>query len=106
VSHFIKPVLGRQRIADLTRADVAQFHHRFRDRPYQANRSLAALSKMMNLAEAWGLRLGGSNPCRHVKKYREKKRDRYLTKEELHDLAPCLRTPVGTKPKHRSFSLP
>ncbi len=52
-------------IADLTRADVAQLHHQFRDRPYQANRSLAVLSKMMNLAEAWGLRLDGSNPCRH-----------------------------------------
>jgi integrase len=90
VKHFINPVLGRQRIADLTRADVAHFHHRFRDHPYQANRSLAALSKMMNLAEAWGLRLGGSNPCRHVKKYREEKRDRYLTKEELRRLGAVL----------------
>ena len=90
VDQFINPVLGRHRIADLTRADVALLHHRFRDRPYQANRSLAVLSKMMNLAEAWGLRLDGSNPVRHVKKYREHKRERYLTKEELRRLGAVL----------------
>ena len=65
VEHFIAPGLGRHRITDLARADVVQFHHRHRDRPYQANRCLAVLSEMMNLAEAWGLRTDGSNPCRH-----------------------------------------
>jgi integrase len=45
---------------------------------------------MMNLAEEWGLRLDGSNPCRHVKKYREDKRERYLTKEELQRLGTAL----------------
>src|SRR5262249_27082705 len=48
------------------------------------------LSKMMNLAEAWGLRLDGSNPVRHVKKYREDKRERYLTKAELQRLGAVL----------------
>jgi integrase len=90
VEQFINPVLGRQRIADVTRADVARLHHQFRDRPYQANRALAVLSKMMNLAEAWGLRLDGSNPVRHVKKYREDKRERYLTREELQRLGAVL----------------
>ena len=44
----------------------------------------------MNLAEAWGLRLDGSNPVRHVKKYREDKRERYLTKDELQRLGAVL----------------
>ena len=48
------------------------------------------MSKMMNLAEAWGLRPDGSNPCRHVKKYREDKRERYLTREELQRLGASL----------------
>ena len=90
VEKYINPIIGRHRIADLTRSDVAQLHHHFRDRPYQANRSLAVLSKMMNLAEAWGLRLDGSNPVRHVKKYREDKRERYLTKPELQRLGAVL----------------
>jgi len=41
------------------------------------------LSVMFNQAEVWGLRPDGSNPCRHVKKYEEKKRERYLSTEEL-----------------------
>jgi integrase len=83
VERYIKAELGHHRISDLTRADVAQFHHQCREHPHQANRCLAVLSKMMNLAEAWGLRPDGANPCRHVKKYREEKRERYLTNEEL-----------------------
>src|SRR5262249_51304042 len=90
VEHYIGPSLGRHRIADLTRADVAGFHHHFRDRPYQANRSIAVLSKMMNLAEAWGLRTDGANPCRHIKKFKEVKRERYLTPEELRRLGKVL----------------
>jgi hypothetical protein len=78
VEHYINPTLGRQRITDLTRPDVVGLHHKFRDRPYQANRSIAVLSKMMNLAEEWGLRTDGRNPCRHVKKFREVKRERYV----------------------------
>jgi integrase len=87
---YVRPLLGHHRIADLTRADVAQLHHQLRDRPYQANRCLAVLSKIMNLAEAWGLRLDGSNPCRHVQKFREDKRERYLTREELQRLGKAI----------------
>jgi hypothetical protein len=36
-----------------------------------ANRCLALMSKMLNLAERWGWRSEGSNPCRHVDRYRE-----------------------------------
>jgi len=90
VERYIKPALGRHRISDVTRADVAQFHHRHRDHSHQANRSLAVLSKMMNLAEAWGLRTEGTNPCRHVKKYPENKRERYLSREELQRLGSAL----------------
>ena len=90
VERYINPRLGRHRITDLTRADVAQFHHQHRDHPCQANRSLAVLSKMLNLAEAWGLRTELNNPCRHVKKYREEKRERYLTMQELQRLGATL----------------
>ncbi len=90
VGSYLKPAFGHHRITDLTRADVAQFHHRHRDYPHQANRTLAVLSKMMNLAEAWGLRTEGTNPCRHVKKYPENKRERYLSREELQRLGVAL----------------
>jgi integrase len=90
VELFIVPAFGRFRIADLVRADVAQFHHELRDRPYQANRALGVLSKMMSLAEEWGLRTDGSNPCRRVTKFKEVKRERYLAMEELRRLGKVL----------------
>jgi integrase len=61
-----------------------------RERPTAANRVLALLSKMMNLAERWGLRPDGSNPCRHVERYRETKRERYLSEAELARLGAAL----------------
>jgi hypothetical protein len=45
---------------------------------------------MFNLAEEWGLRPDGSNPCRHVKKYKETKRERFLTREEITELGKVL----------------
>ena len=55
-----------------------------------ANRTVALLSKMFNLAEKWGLRPDGSNPCRHVEKYPERKRRRFLSDEELARLGATL----------------
>ena len=49
------------------------------------------MSKMFNLAEMWGLRPDGSSPCRHVKKYKEEKRERYLSADELARLGETLR---------------
>ena len=54
-----------------------------RDKPYQANRTLGVVSKMMYEEEAWGLRPDRTNPCYHIRKYKERKRERFLTGEEL-----------------------
>jgi integrase len=90
IDMFINPALGSFKLVDLERKDVAELHHKFRDKPYQANRTLGVLSKMFNLAEIWGLRPDGSNPCRHVPKYREHKRERYLSQVELQRLGNVL----------------
>ena len=44
------------------------------------------LSKMFVLAEAWGLVPAGGNPCRHVVRYKRRKRERFLTEEEYRRL--------------------
>ena len=80
---FILPAIGQKRILDVTRADIAKFHHDSRDRPYQANRNIEIISKMFNLAELWGLRPDGTNPRRHIKKYPEAKRERFFSSSEL-----------------------
>jgi len=87
---FILPALGRHRVMEVTRADVAKFHHDLRHIPYQANRNLEIISKMFNLAEMWGLRPDGSNPRRHLRKYPEQKRERFLSPSELRRLAEIL----------------
>ncbi len=87
---FINPAIGNFKTVDVERRDIAELHHKFRNKPYQANRTLGVLSKMFNLAEIWGLRPDGSNPCRHVPKYREVKRERYLSQYELQRLGQVL----------------
>ncbi len=87
---FINPKLGTRRLADITRADISELHYELKDIPYQANRTLGVLSKMFNLAEEWGLRPDGSNPCRHVKKYKETKRERFLSPTEITELGRVL----------------
>ena len=88
---FINPKMGTRKAIDIQRTDIAKLHHNLRDKPYQANRTLGVLSKIFNLAEVWGLRPDGSNPCRHVKKYKEEKRERFLSDEEYKRLGEALR---------------
>ena len=90
VNRVILPSLGTKKIEDVTRADVARLHHAGRGTPYQANRVLAVLSKMFNLAEAWGLRPDGSNPCVHVERNTESGRERLLSGAELARLGEAL----------------
>ena len=64
VELFINPRIGKLRVPDIQRSNIAALHHDLRETPYQANRTLGVLSKMFNLAELWELRPDGSNPCR------------------------------------------
>ena len=91
VELFIDPAIGTKQVAEVQRKDIAELHHGLRDKPYQANRTLGVLSKMFSLAEVWGWRPDGSNPCRHVKRYKERKRERFLSPEETERLGEVLR---------------
>ena len=46
---------------------------------------------MFNLAERWGVRPDGTNPVRHVERYREEKKERFLSLEELGRLGEAIR---------------
>jgi integrase len=93
----ILPRLGPVKIASVTRADVAALHHALRRTPTTANRAVALISKMFNLAERWGLRPDGSNPCRHVEKFREKARRRFLSRDEISRLGRALDESEGVE---------
>ena len=88
---FINPKVGSHRIIDVTRADVVSLHASMKSTPYQANRTLGVLSVMFTVAHSWEVRTDGVNPCWKVKRYKEEKRERYLTEEELARLGKVLR---------------
>ena len=64
----VLPALGRRKVDGVARTDILRLHHSMRDRPGAANRTLALVSTMFNLAERWDLRPDNTNPTRHVKK--------------------------------------
>lgn len=87
---LILPELGQVHVDDITRADIARLHHSLKKTPYQANRILAVLSKAFSWAEQHGYRPEGTNPCRNVEKFREEKRERFLSDMELARLGEVL----------------
>ena len=90
LENHILPALGMMPLAMVETAHVAALHYRLRETPRAANRALSVLSKMFSLASAWGLVADGTNPCRGVRKYKEKKRERFLTREEYRRLGHTL----------------
>lgn len=96
LNRHILPALGKLKISDVTRKHVTTLHHAMKDKPTTGNRIIALLSKMFNLAEAWGLRPDNSNPCRHVQKYKETKRKRYLSEAELARIGEALEQELAT----------
>jgi len=87
----ILPVLQHRLARDISRSDVVRMHTALAAKPYQANRVAALLSKFFNWCEREGHRPDGSNPCRHVEKFGEVKRERFLSFEELTRLGEALR---------------
>ena len=85
------PVLGAMPLAEVGPKEVAALHHRMRDMPSMANRAVWVLSRLFVLAETWEMVPPGGNPCRHVRYYREKSRERFLTPEEFRRLGAALR---------------
>lgn len=94
---FINPKIGSHRLTELTRADVVELHQSMKATPYQANRTLGVLSVMFSVAHAWEVLKEGMNPCWKVKRFKETKRERYLTQEELAKLGRVLREAEGER---------
>jgi integrase len=87
---YIRPALGRLKVADVSFADIDRLHHRITGagHPRRANTVVAVLSKMFSLAVRWGMR--DANPCRGIERNSEVKRKRYLTGDELARLTKAL----------------
>ena len=90
VEKHLRPAVGSLKVEGFTNQDARRIHHAMRATPGSANRALAALSKALAIAEEWGMRPEGLNPCARIRKYPEKARDRFLSPDELSRLGAVL----------------
>jgi integrase len=82
IERVLKPELGDIAVKALTPARVAELHHQRRATRTHANAIVRVLSSAMSLAEQWGLREPGSNPCR-VRKFASRRRERLFSDIEV-----------------------
>ena len=86
----ILPWFAGQPVGDIRRDDVQRWFASLRATPAAADRAAPVLSVIMQEAELMGYRPEGSNPCRRIRRYRRKGRERYLSDEELQRLGQSL----------------
>jgi integrase len=88
---YIRPALGKTRVADIRHSDIEKLHRDIaKTAPYQANRAVAVVSKMLSLAVKWEMRT--DNPARGIERSPEEKRERFLSPIEIGRLADVLAT--------------
>ena len=86
----ILPHFADRPIAEIDRREVRNWFASLRATPVAADRSMPVLSVIMREAERMGLRPEGSNPCKGVRRYRRKGRERFLSDDELRRLSAVL----------------
>jgi integrase len=79
----IKPRFGHLPVSALTKDDTDTFHAEMKATPRRANYTLSTLRALLTYAEDIGLRPPMSNPCRKLKMYRERARERFLSETEI-----------------------
>ena len=90
IGNHILPEFGKLPLMAVERERVAAFHARLNRIPSTANRVVALLSRMYVKAADWEMVPDGTNPCRGLKRHRERKRERFLTETEFRRLGEVL----------------
>lgn len=91
----ILPVLGNRKLSSVRRSDIAALHSQIgtRGAPYEANRTVALLKVMRSVAIEWGY-LPEDTPQWKIKPFAERKRDVWVTPEQL----PALLAAIAAEP--------
>jgi integrase len=88
--HLI-PTFGNLRLDKIDQAAVTRFAQERKAKPITANRALALLSHVYTKAAEWGLVPRTLNPVQGVPRFGERRRERFLSAEELGRLGVALR---------------
>ncbi|EPA2392449.1 site-specific integrase [Pseudomonas aeruginosa] len=83
IDRNIIPMIGRMKVQDVKRPDVAAMMKKMAHKPADANRTFSVMRRMFNLAEVWGYRPDGTNPCRHVPMFPNGKATHLISDEDM-----------------------
>ncbi|MFM0718893.1 site-specific integrase [Paraburkholderia strydomiana] len=83
IDRNIIPLLGRKKVHDVKRPDIAGLMEKLSYKQTEANKVFSVLRKMFNMAEVWGYRSDGTNPCRHVPMFPAGKSTHLISDEDM-----------------------
>ncbi len=88
---IVLPALGHRKLSSIGQSDIERLHSNVSSStPTQSNRMLASLQHFYSKAIQWGL--VSSNPVKGVERNAEERRERYLSKGELHRFLTAVRS--------------
>ena len=86
------PVIGSTKLDTVTPSDIAKLHrHIGQKTPMTANRVTECIGSVYRYAATCGLVRRGHNPAAHIEAFREQRRERFLTSDELARLGDAIR---------------
>jgi integrase len=91
LDRIVKPAMGATKVDKLSRAQIGRLHSSLAETPFQANRVLAVVGSMYAFARRAGIVPEGTNPAHGIDKFKEGRRERFLTSEELERLGSAIR---------------
>ena len=91
LNKIVRPELGAAKADKVTRGQIAKLHAKLRRTPFQANRVLAVVGSMYAFGGRIGIVPEGTNPTRKIEKFREDRRERFLSTPELERLGAAIR---------------
>jgi integrase len=91
LTKIVVPALGTSKADKVTRTQIAKLHAKLNRTPFHANRMLAVVGSMYAFARRSGAVPEGFNPVRKIDKFKEHRRERFLTGEELVRLGAAIR---------------
>ena len=91
LNRLVLPEVGKKKAQDVTRRDLSKLHLSLARTKPQANRMLAVVGSLYSFAGKHGLVAEGLNPVKGIDRFKEEKRERYLSTSELMRLGSAIR---------------
>ncbi|HEY9038604.1 MAG TPA: tyrosine-type recombinase/integrase [Roseovarius sp.] len=79
----INPNIGSQKLRLIKQADLEQLQKKLQTTPYQCNRAVGLVRRVYNYAQQMGDLPAGLNPAQYLKSFKEKRRERLFSDDEM-----------------------